>query len=104
MCEELSLERLKVQMRQLAAQCIFISERDLKPTFIAIERHAAWMVESSPALALVLVQHKSMANDGGALGGRKQAEKEKKRLANKKKRKRKMVSVSKKRVEATKRK
>lgn len=25
------------------------------------------MVESSPALALVLVQHKSMANDGSAL-------------------------------------
>lgn len=28
------------------------------------------MVESSPALALVLVQHKSMADDGSALGER----------------------------------
>lgn len=28
------------------------------------------MVESSPALALVLVQHKSMADDGSALEGR----------------------------------
>lgn len=32
------------------------------------------MVESPPALALVLVQHKSMANDGGALGEGKDAE------------------------------
>lgn len=30
------------------------------------------MVESSPALAPILVQDKSMANDGGALGGKKQ--------------------------------
>lgn len=29
------------------------------------------MVESSPALALVLVQHKSVADDGSALGGNK---------------------------------
>lgn len=30
------------------------------------------MVESSLALALVLVQHESMADDGGALGDKRQ--------------------------------
>lgn len=35
------------------------------------------MVESPPALALVLVQHESMANNRGALGEGKDAEKDK---------------------------
>lgn len=38
------------------------------------------MVESPPALALVLVQHESMANNGGALGEGKDAEKDKRGL------------------------
>lgn len=39
------------------------------------------MVESPPALALVLVQHKSMANDGGALGEGKDAEEDERGLS-----------------------
>lgn len=57
---------LKIQSFDLTPLCniyIFISL-----TFKAVERHSARMVESSPALALVLVQHKSVANDGSALG------------------------------------
>lgn len=41
----------------------------LKLTFIAVERHPAGMEEAFPALALVLVQHESVAEDGGALEG-----------------------------------
>lgn len=41
----------------------------MKLTFIAVERHPVGMEEAFPALALVLVQHESVADDGGALEG-----------------------------------
>lgn len=53
-----------------------------KPTCKAVECHSARMVEASPALALVLVQHESMADNGSALGRdkrEKESERESKR-------------------------
>lgn len=49
-----------------------------KPTCETVECHSARVVEASPALALVVVQHESMSDNGIALG-KDERERERKR-------------------------